>query len=211
VAAHRFEEKRKEEAHKIVAEIRASGTGPLTLKAACDRWWREHGSTLADVGIKSALDRLVEIIGGKTYLHDITDDTVSRMVQERRKDGRRDRTIRAPDGKQTILYREITPGGGERIKDQRYPITYWGFTTHCRRQWKKAGVKARIHDLRHTTGMRTLRRTKNLRVVQELLGHTEIKTTATFYTAALVEDLRSAMEETAPSENVALRLVEKKE
>lgn len=350
--ARRFEEKRKEEARKIVAEIRASGTGPLTLKAACDRWWREHGSTLADVGIKSALDRLVEIIGAKTYLHDITDDVVSRMVQERRKDGRRDRTIKAPDGKETILHRQITPGavnrtidllrrvmnrardnwnaaiikppkwknhrlkekkghvreisrdeekkldefedidfaelrrfaivtglrkrsfflawsqvdfdlgiirvitkgntpriipmtreiyamlwrrrdhhkthvwtfqaqrtfaipkakgGGERIKGQRYPITYWGFTTHCRRQWTKAGVKARIHDLRHTTGMRTLRRTKNLRVVQELLGHTEIKTTATFYTAALVEDLRNAMEETAPQDNAAPQLVEKKE
>lgn len=41
-------------------------------EAAADRWWNEHGSTLKDFGIKSALDRLVEIMGGKTYLHAIT-------------------------------------------------------------------------------------------------------------------------------------------
>jgi hypothetical protein len=32
------------------------------------------------------------------------------------------------------------------------------------------------------------------------LGHSDIKTTATFYTAALVEDLREAMEATSPRE-----------
>jgi integrase len=110
------------------------------------------------------------------------------------------RTLKIPKAK----------GGGERIKGQRYPITYYGMGSN-KRKWKKAGVIARIHDLRHTTGMRTLRRTKNLRVVQQLLGHTEIKTTATFYTAALVDDLRNAMEETTPQENAAPKLTEKKE
>ena len=97
-----------------------------------------------------------------------------------------------------------------RIKGQRYPITYYGMGSN-KRKWKKAGVIARIHDLRHTAGMRTLRRTKNLRVVQELLGHTEIKTTATFYTAALVDDLRDAMEETTPREIKAPNPMDKKE
>jgi len=97
-----------------------------------------------------------------------------------------------------------------RIKGQRYPITYYGMGSN-KRKWKKAGVIARIHDLRHTAGMRTLRRTKNLRVVQELLGHTEIKTTATFYTAALVDDLRDAMEETTPREIEAPNPMDKKE
>src|SRR4051812_3199240 len=82
--AARFEEARKVDAQIIVDRIRAAGASPLTLQAACDRWWHEHGRTLADHQIKSALDRLAEIIGGKTYLHDISDDIVSRMVDARR-------------------------------------------------------------------------------------------------------------------------------
>jgi hypothetical protein len=34
-------------------------------------------------------------------------------------------------------------------------------------RWKKAGVDARIHDLRHTTGMRTLRKTGNLQAARK--------------------------------------------
>lgn len=331
--AQAFEDARKTEARALVERLKAEGSAPLTLKAACDRWRNEHGSTLSDQRIKSVLDRPVEIMGAKTYLHAINDDAVSRMVAERRKDTRRDRTIVEND-RRTVLYRSITPRtvnrtidllrqviyravdnwnaaivkmpkwrkhrlkqakrhirelsateeatldayedpdyaelrrfaiitglreanlfltwsqvdfdlavvrvmikggtprvipltkeayqmlwrrrgdhpvhvftfvaqrtwkkhpktGEERIKGQRYPITYYGFTTYCRK-WKEHGIIARIHDLRHTTGMRTLRKTRNLKVVQTLLGHTDIKTTATFYTDALVEDLREAMEE----------------
>uniref|UniRef100_A0A7Z0TV68 Site-specific integrase n=1 Tax=Bradyrhizobium barranii subsp. barranii TaxID=2823807 RepID=A0A7Z0TV68_9BRAD len=90
------------------------------------------------------------------------------------------------------------PKNGEaRIKGKRYPITYYGIGSN-KRKWKKAGVDARIHDLRHTTGMRTLRKTGNLRVVQKILGHTDIAITAKFYTDATVEDMRAAMEATAP-------------
>ncbi|WP_441280117.1 tyrosine-type recombinase/integrase [Bradyrhizobium sp. 63_E2_N1_3] len=334
--ATRFEEARKVDAQIIVDRIRAAGAEPLTLKAACDRWWSEHGSTLSDAKIKSALDRLVKIIGAKTYLHDINDDIVSRMVDERRQDVRRDSTD--DEGRQ--LYRPVTPttvnrtldllrrvvrrardnwnaaivrepvwkrhrlkekrrhvreisaaeettldqvedidfaelrrfaiitglrrkdllltwsqvdfelavirviakGGvprvlplsaeayailwkrrgqhpqfvftykakrtwkdrsrkgrklGDLVKGQRYPITYHGMGSN-KRKWKAAGVDARIHDLRHTTGMRTLRKTGNLRVVQKILGHTDIAITAKFYTDATVEDMRAAMEATAP-------------
>lgn len=83
--------------------------------------------------------------------------------------------------------------GREFIKGQRYPITYYGIGSD-KRKWAKAGVHARIHDLRHTTGMRTLRTTGNLKLVQKLLRHTDIKTTANFYTDALVEDIRSGLE-----------------
>jgi integrase len=336
--AQAFENARKVEAQALVERLRADGSKPLTLKAACNRWWSEHGSTLADTSIEVVLDRLVTIMGGATYLHAINDDAVSRMVVERRKDTRSDQTI-VEHGRKKVLYRPIAPrtvnrtidllrqvmnravdnwsasvvkmpkwrkhrlkqpkhhirelsaaedatldanesvdyaemrrfavitglrkrnllltwsqvdfelavirvmtkGGtprvipltkelyqmlwrrrgdhpqfvftyqaaktwkkmprtGEaRIKGQRYPITYWGFTSCCRK-WKKLGVDARIHDLRHTTGMRTLRKTRNLKLVQKLLGHTDIKTTAEFYTDALVDDLRAGMEEThAPS------------
>jgi integrase len=39
---------------------------------------------------------------------------------------------------------------------------------------------------RHTTGMRVLRRTGNLKAVQKILGHTDIAITSKFYTDAIV-------------------------
>lgn len=334
--AARFEEARKQDAQIIVDRIRAAGAEPLTLKAACDRWWNTHGNRLSDAKIKSALDRLVEIVGARTYLHDINDDVVARMVEERSKDVRRDqvdddgrplyrpitpatvnRTLdllrrvvrRARDNWNAAIVREpvwkkhrlkenkrpvreisateettldqvedldfaelrrfaiitglrranllltwsqvdfelgvirvIAKGGvprvlplsaeayallwkrrdqhpefvftykakrtwkdrtrkgrklGDLVEGQRYPITYHGMGSN-KRKWKKAGVDARIHDLRHTTGMRTLRATGNLRVVQKILGHTDIAITAKFYTDANLEDMRAAMEATAP-------------
>jgi integrase len=101
--------------------------------------------------------------------------------------------------------------GEERIKGQRYPMTYYGLGSN-KRKWKKAGVVARIHDLRHTTGMRTLRKTGNLKVVQKILGHTDIAITAKFYTDATLEDMRAAMEATAPRqvEATELKAIEKK-
>jgi integrase len=67
--------------------------------------------------------------------------------------------------------------GQTRIKGQRYPITYYGIGSN-KRKWKKAGVDAKFHALRHTTGMRTLRKTGNLKVVQKILGHSDIAITA---------------------------------
>jgi integrase len=90
------------------------------------------------------------------------------------------------------------PQTGQRYeRGRRFPITYYGLSTQRRREWKKAGVDARFHDLRHTAGMRTLRATGNLKTTQKLLGHSDISTTAKFYTDALVEDVRAAMEATA--------------
>jgi integrase len=105
--------------------------------------------------------------------------------------------------------RNIPKGKMMRIKGQRYPITYTGLGSN-KRVWIKAGVEARIHDLRHTTGMRTLRATGNLKVVQKLLGHTDIAITAKFYTDATLEDLRTAMETTAAAGAPAPLLIEQK-
>lgn len=87
--------------------------------------------------------------------------------------------------------------GRELVKGTRYPITYWGLSTHRRRTWPKAGVKARFHDLRHTAGMRTLRTTGNLKTTQRLLGHSDVATTSKFYVEALLDDVRQGMEATA--------------
>jgi len=84
--------------------------------------------------------------------------------------------------------------GQDFVKGKRYPMTYYGIGTNRRRKWPKAGVDARLHDTRHTTGQRTLRATGNLKLVQTLLRHTEIGTTAEFYTDTTMNDLRAGME-----------------
>ena len=91
--------------------------------------------------------------------------------------------------------------GKKFIKGERYPITYYGIGSN-KRKWINVGVDARIHDLRHTTGSRTLRKTGNLKVVQTLLGHSTIAITAEFYANVTVEDVRAAMEATATAERI---------
>lgn len=93
--------------------------------------------------------------------------------------------------------RRCAKSGRDFVRGSRYPITYYGLSTHRRRKFKKAGVDARYHDTRHTAGMRNLRATGNLKHVQGLLGHSDIKTTADFYTDALLEDLRAGLEATS--------------
>lgn len=93
------------------------------------------------------------------------------------------------------------PKTGERfkfIRGARYPISYYGFGSAKQRSWKRAGVDARLHDLRHTAGSRTLRAAGNLKAVQLMLGHSDITTTARFYANVLLEDVREAMEKAAP-------------
>lgn len=84
------------------------------------------------------------------------------------------------------------------VRGVRYPITDSGLRTAMRRAVADAGVKdLRFHDLRHTAATRILRKS-NLRVVQNLLGHSEPTTTAK-YAHALVEDVRAAMDAASPA------------
>ena len=84
------------------------------------------------------------------------------------------------------------------VKGQRYPITYYGLQIAVRRAVKRAGiVDLRVHDLRHTAATRTLR-VSNLRVVQHLLGHADITTTAK-YAHAQSEDIRAALDAASPT------------
>ncbi|WP_246300891.1 site-specific integrase [Mycoplana rhizolycopersici] len=78
------------------------------------------------------------------------------------------------------------------IRGERYPLTEAGLKSAMRRAVPKAGVvNFRFHDTRHTAATRALR-ASNLRVVQNLLGHTDIKTT-TKYAHAVDDDLRAAL------------------
>lgn len=82
----------------------------------------------------------------------------------------------------------------EYVRGKRYPITYHGWGTTFGRIVKKAKVDdLHIHDLRHTGATRTLRASKNLKAVQNMLGHADIKTTMR-YAHALIDDVAEAME-----------------
>lgn len=84
------------------------------------------------------------------------------------------------------------------LRGARYPITYNGLKSCWRRVLKQSGVtNYRFHDNRHTAATRTLRQS-NLRVVQQMLGHEDVATTAK-YAHALIEDIRAAMEATSPT------------
>ena len=83
---------------------------------------------------------------------------------------------------------------GQRRKGERYPFSQGGW----RRDWGKAlraaGIEDfRFHDTRHTAATRTLRVTGNLKVVQDMLHHADIATTAR-YAHATTKDVREAME-----------------
>lgn len=328
--AKEVEKAKRAEAQRIVADGIATGRKPMTIQAACNRWWDEVGKHGSDSDLKRALEWLAEQIGPQVGLHDINDDMISRAVQARRacvmRAGRDDKgkqlyrplsnrtvnktvpsllrrvmnkarkawsvtILKEPDWREHFLaerkspIREISrdedarldevesrdyaelrefaeimglrrkellltwpqvnfeqatiaiigkggvpailplprrayeilwslrkhdkvhvftfvaqrtrrcPKTGRKfIKGQRYPMTYYGIGTNRRRRWPKAGVDARLHDTRHTTGQRTLRATGNLRLVQTLLRHTEIRTTSRFYTDTTMADLRAGME-----------------
>lgn len=97
------------------------------------------------------------------------------------------RTVRMADGR--LLCR-----------GQRYPLTEAGFKSAARRAIARAGVvDFHFHDTRHTAATRVLRRS-NLRVVQDLLGHADVKTT-TKYAHVMRDDILGALEAAAPTKN----------
>ncbi|WP_428413092.1 tyrosine-type recombinase/integrase [Pararhizobium sp.] len=86
-----------------------------------------------------------------------------------------------------------------QVKGRRYPITIAGFKTEWRRARARTNlVDFRFHDTRHTAATRLLRATGNLRLAQELLGHTDIATTSR-YSHVTKEDLRAGLQQAAGS------------
>lgn len=85
------------------------------------------------------------------------------------------------------------------VRGKRYPLTEAGLKTAFRRAVPKAGViDFRFHDTRHTMATRTLRKS-NIRVVQQMLGHEDVATTAK-YAHAVMSDLAAAMDAATPTE-----------
>jgi integrase len=64
------------------------------------------------------------------------------------------------------------------VKGRRYPITLAGLRAHWHRLRRKAGVVGfRFHDFRHDLATKALRETGNLKLVQRMLNHADIRHT----------------------------------
>lgn len=87
-------------------------------------------------------------------------------------------------------------GRGDAKRGERSPITAAGLRKAVEEAVKAAELKdwRLIHDFRHTSATRMLRKTKNLRLVQQQLGHAGIAQTSR-YAHVMLDDLRKGMEE----------------
>lgn len=80
------------------------------------------------------------------------------------------------------------------IKGRRYPITYSGLKSEWKRLRKKAKVNDfRFHDYRHDLATKVLRATGNLKMVQKVLNHQNIRT-STKYAHVLDEEVATALD-----------------
>jgi len=67
----------------------------------------------------------------------------------------------------------------------RTPITPIGFQWIVKRYMEEANIfNAHVHTLRHTFGTHMVKKGTNLRVVQEMLGHNDLKTTSIYVSLA---------------------------
>jgi integrase len=96
------------------------------------------------------------------------------------------------------------------IKGRRYPITLAGLRAHWHRLRKVAGVTDfRFHDFRHDLATKALRETGNLKLVQRMLNHADIRHTLR-YAHVLDAEVAEGFERVAKSRtrpNTRLRTV----
>lgn len=132
--------------------------------------------------------RLRERKGGKDHVIPLLPEDAAMLAA---------RTGRArAAGLDTVWFRERRlrgPGGKTVLK----ALKYGGAEIAMRRAMERSGLKAAkgirgAHGFRHNTAMKTLRESKNLRLVQELLGHADIKSTMV-YAHAVESDVRAAL------------------
>lgn len=75
----------------------------------------------------------------------------------------------------------------------RLPMTRGGMTSQFRRALKRSGISdLRMHDMRHTFATRLLRETNNLALVQDMLDHSDPKTTRK-YAHVMESDMRRGL------------------
>lgn len=86
------------------------------------------------------------------------------------------------------------PKNGQRYESGRlYPITYWGFASWWKGIQKMTGLSHLTpHSFRRTAASRLVRDTGSLVAAQNLLGHSDIRTTAKHYAKLSGDDVLEA-------------------
>lgn len=87
-------------------------------------------------------------------------------------------------------------------KNKGRPLEYTDVSDLFKRLRKKTGINVHAHLLRHTHATIFYKSTKDIKQVQERLGHSQIQTTMNMYLHPSDEDIRSSWEMAQPSFNV---------
>lgn len=96
-----------------------------------------------------------------------------------------------------------------RYKGELRPITPEGFKTQFSRDKGKTDiVDFKMHDLRHTAATRIMRAKGNLKLVQRILGHSNIETT-TRYAHVVKNDILDGFEATSPTKSPTDNIIKK--
>lgn len=180
------------------------------LKEPAERIRFLKDKTEADRLINAAPDHLKPIIQMALYTGlrrnnilnltweqiDFEENTITMKVKDATVDGGKIHTIPVvPQLKQILLNIKKT----QEVFKHRHVFLYKQRPiSDIKKSWqntvKKAGLKDfHFHDLRHTTATWLLKKTGNLKLVQQILGHANIKTT-TKYAHIEVEEKREALE-----------------
>ena len=86
------------------------------------------------------------------------------------------------------------------ISQQQKPITRQEIWDRLKKYCDIAGVEAKVHTLRHSFATHLLQNGADLRSVQELLGHSDIRTTE-IYTHVDTDDIFKAFEKAHPEDD----------
>ncbi|MBE7121474.1 tyrosine-type recombinase/integrase [Bacillus cereus] len=81
-----------------------------------------------------------------------------------------------------------------RGKDMGRPMEYWNVGALFKRLKKKTGISLHPHLFRHTHATIYYQKTKDIKQVQERLGHSQIQTTMNLYLHPSDEDIRETWE-----------------
>lgn len=84
-------------------------------------------------------------------------------------------------------------------KNKGFPMTDWDVRALFKRLRKKTGIKIHPHLLRHTHATLFYRETKDIKQVQERLGHANIQTTMNMYVHPSNEEIRKNWEKAQPA------------
>jgi len=103
--------------------------------------------------------------------------------------------------------------GKRKGREGKIPMKWWNLSYYWRKAREAAGIPnsrenqvagLRFHDMRHTAATRLLRQSRNLKMVQKLLRHSSIATTAK-YAHVLDDELAAAMDDISTSKKAATK------